>query len=436
MPRETDARKPIQQGLERLEETLARTRALRPAAQAQAGRLVEGRSTGALARPMGVGLVTLASLLLIGAIAAEARGLFWPGLVLAVVGMLALLAKRGELRRSQAPGRAQGSGPRVGMGATIASNAVLGSGTVVEMGATIGDSARLERGAVVRMGATIGRRAVLEEGATVSWGVSVGDGAVIGAGAVVAAGSEVQAGARVPPHTSMLPGTTWTSGRSGSTAALPQPAAVGLDPLSAALDPRAVRIGHACDRLEQEFARAPEPVRAMFGDSSLTLSSLRRTCLDLLEREQALRAESSPEALARLEQEKAALETRLAGVTDEPVRRSLSGAVAAITGQQQQRQLLQKSADRLEAELTRLIWTLDGMGTELLRARTAGAELYEGGGSALAQSVQQLHQEINSIAEALEELNRDDPEFDVRDAAGAHRADPAEVVVSRGVRVR
>jgi hypothetical protein len=88
------------------------------------------------------------------------------------------------------------------------------------------------------------------------------------------------------------------------------------------------------------------------------------------------------------------------------VRRSLSGAVTAIAAQHEQRRLLQNNADRLEAELTRLIWTMDGMGTELLRVRTAGAELAQGSTVEIAQSVQQLQDEINSIAEALEELHR------------------------------
>jgi hypothetical protein len=427
MPREPHSGKPLQQGLERLEETLARTRAPGQVLRSPAAPLVQGKSTGAAARPVGVGLLLVAALLLLGALVAESRGLVLPGLILGILGVLALLAKRGERLLSTARGQGQSSGPRIGMGATIASNAVLGSGTVVEMGATIGDSARLERGAVVRMGATIGRSALLEQGATVSWGASIGDGAVIGAGAVVAAGSDVQAGARVPPRMTLLPGTTWTKGMTGAAGVLPQPAAGGLEPRTAAPDPRTAGIEQACDRLEGEFARAPEPVRAMFGDSSLTISSLRRTCLDLLSREQALRAEASPEALARLGQEKAALEIRLASVSDEPVRRSLAGAVAAISRQQQQRRLFQNSADRLEAELTRLIWTVDGMGTELLRVRTAGAELYESSSSALAQSVEQLHEEINSIAEALEEVQRDQAEPGVSAEGGA----PHTTVASR-----
>jgi hypothetical protein len=39
----------------------------------------------------------------------------------------------------------------------------------------------------------------------------------------------------------------------------------------------------------------------MFGDVRTTLTSLRRTCLDLVARERALRAEATPEVLARLD---------------------------------------------------------------------------------------------------------------------------------------
>jgi carbonic anhydrase/acetyltransferase-like protein (isoleucine patch superfamily) len=317
-----------------------------------------------------------------------------------ILGLLALLKGRSSTRRLTTTSTT--GGPQVGMGATVAADAVLHDGSVVEMGATVGAGAVIERGAVVRMGASIGARAVLEAGAMVSWGASVHEGAVIGAGAVVAVGSDVAAGAHVPPHTSMAPGTNWTAALSGVRHAAPQL----RDDAELGADPRAEHIRKACDRLEDEYARAPELVRRMFGDARTTLSSLRRTCLDLLARERALRAEAAPAALQRLEQEQAALEARLTQVTDEQVRRSLSGAVAAIAAQREQRRLLQNNADRLEAELTRLIWTMDGMGTELLRVRTAGAELSQGGTAEIAQSVRQLQDEINSIAEALEELPR------------------------------
>jgi len=79
--------------------------------------------------------------------------------------------------------------------------------------------------------------------------------------------------------------------------------------------------------------------------------------------------------------------------------------VAAIAAQQEQLTLLENQADRLEAELTRLIWTVDGMSTELVRVRTAGVELYQGSTAEIARSVEQLQSEINNIAQALEEVN-------------------------------
>ena len=88
------------------------------------------------------------------------------------------------------------------------------------------------------------------------------------------------------------------------------------------------------------------------------------------------------------------------------MRQSLSGAVKAIAAQQAQLKALQNNADRLEAELTRLIWTIDGMGTELVRVRTAGTELYKGSTAEIAKSVEQLKDEINNIAQALEEVNQ------------------------------
>ncbi len=197
------------------------------------------------------------------------------------LGLVALLA-----RRKATPATAlatDSSGPQVGMGASIASDAVLREGSVVQMGATVGAravleqgalvemgasvgaGAVLEQGAVVRMGASVGPRALLEQGASVSWGASVGEGAVIGAGAVVAAGSEVAAGARVPAHTYLAPGTRWTAALSDGS---PLPTAQTRHEIETASDPRTEQISNACDRLEEEYTRAPEPVRAMFGETA------------------------------------------------------------------------------------------------------------------------------------------------------------------------
>jgi carbonic anhydrase/acetyltransferase-like protein (isoleucine patch superfamily) len=411
-------RRPLDHSLERLEDALARSRLPEePAAIERSAAPTPARTTASFARQLSVPLMAVLLVVLLG-MGAIAGSLYLIPALFTALGLMALFAQR---RAAPATALAIGStGPRVGMGATVASDtvlregsvvemgasvgaaAVLERGAVVEMGASIGAAAVLERGAVVRMGASVGPRAVLEEGALVSWGASVGEGAVVGAGAVVAAGADVAAGARVPAHTYLAPGTSWAAASSDRN---PLPAAQTGAARETEADPRAAQLGKACDRLEEEYARAPEPVRAMFGDTRATLSSLRRACVDLVARERALRAEASPEALTRLTQERAAIEARLALASDEQVRRSLAGAVAAIAAQHEQRKQLQNKADRVEAELTRLLWTVDGMGTELVRVRTAGAEVYQGSTAEIARSVDQLQDEINSIAQALEEVN-------------------------------
>src|SRR5439155_15909317 len=118
-----------------------------------------------------------------------------------------------------------------------------------------------------------------------------------------------------------------------------------------ALNNRAAAI---CDRLEQELRASPEHVRAFLGTSQETLASLRRTCEDLATREQAMREEAN---LTRLDEERAALEKRLAAESDPGLKQSLTGAIAAIEELKRQRELLRVGADRLEAEQSRLIYT-------------------------------------------------------------------------------
>jgi seryl-tRNA synthetase len=146
----------------------------------------------------------------------------------------------------------------------------------------------------------------------------------------------------------------------------------------------------------------------MLGASAQSATALRQTCKHLLEREQLLRRESSDESLKFLEQEKSELQKRIDSSSDESVRRSLSSAVAAIEEQRRQRGMLRQSADRLDAELTRLSWTLDGMGTQLVRLRSAGQEATSSPNEGVLQSMNQLGEEIDAITQALEQVARDD----------------------------
>jgi carbonic anhydrase/acetyltransferase-like protein (isoleucine patch superfamily) len=291
--------------------------------------------------------------------------------------------------------------PHIGMGAEVAEDAVIEPGATVEMGATVHAGAVVKSGAVVRMGATVGARAVLEAGAVVGYGADVDAGATVGQGALVGAGSTVKAGAHVPAGTRMMPGSTWSPGMGARAEPKPaQPAPVQ--------DPREARLLAACERIEAELRQAPEQVREFLGVSSETASGLRETCLGLLQRERMLRQECSPESLAFLDKEKAELEQRIAQATDPLVRQSLTQAVAAIDDQRRQRGLMHQNAERLDAELTRLMWTLDGMGAQLMRLRTAGPEAAGALDAEALRSVHQLHDEIDAIAEALDHVSRGD----------------------------
>jgi carbonic anhydrase/acetyltransferase-like protein (isoleucine patch superfamily) len=298
------------------------------------------------------------------------------------------------------------------------------------MGATVRAGAIVRAGAVVSWGATVGKGAVVERNAVVSWGATVRNGAVVGEGSVVSWGATVGKNAQMPAGTSLRAGATW-SGRGQlpavAVAALPANAPSGAVPASAALpasgaiaspaaiaapapiDPRQQRLDAVCARLEAELRDAPEQQRQMFGARAETIAALRKTCEGLLRREAELRREADGGALKRLTDERAALAARAAAETDEATRRSLEGAVAALDQQLRQRDLLKVAANRLEAEHTRLLYTLEGLASQFVRLRTAGAEASLAPRAEVEAGVQQLGAEIDAIADALDEVSRDAP---------------------------
>jgi acetyltransferase-like isoleucine patch superfamily enzyme len=344
------------------------------------------------------------------AIAGGRYSLIVPALLIGIAAGLVRLAAAG--RKAVDPTR-----PHVGVGADVGEGARLEPGSWVGAGASVGEGAHLEPGAVVGMGASVGKRAVLKRDAKVSAGSSVGDeavleagavvasgadvgrGATVGEGARVAAGASVGKGAYVPPGMRVRAGTSWNNidRGTGPVKAPPLPA----PPVA---DPRAARIDAGCAKLEAEIQQAPPQARDYLGASVSTVRALRETCHGLLRREQVLRAETSAAAATELEEGRAALQKRLDSAGDQHVRRSLASAVAAIDEQKRQRGLMAQTADRLDAELTRLLWTMDGMGAQLVRLRTAGAEVGAAGDLETARGVKKLQDEIGAIADALEEI--------------------------------
>gem|GEM_PF-6183715 len=326
----------------------------------------------------------------------------WPffGLAVAFGVSGGLFLARGLTQRHLSRSR----GPaHIGMGASVSSRALVEPGAVVEMGATIREGAIVRTGALVGMGATVGANAVIETGAVVSWGGTVRAGATVGANAVVGWGATVGKGVQVPPGMRLRAGATVSAGWLREHL----PGRPVVRPLPGARDPAEERATAACDRLTAELRAAPPQVRAFLGTSESTIASLRRTCEDLLRREQALLTEVDPVALGRLDDEKEQLEARLASATDESLRRSLGGAVLAIDEQRRQRNLLRLSADRLQAERMRLVYTLEGLASQFVRLRTAGADAGRASAASLEQGVRDLGTELDAIADALEEESKD-----------------------------
>ena len=442
----SDEPKDLEQTLRRIESALDGL----PSQRARPGQLAAGQPAAAFEGSFEAGsaagalgwrapAATLATLVLLGAgfTAAVATGHGEWGFAGAFASWVTFMSSAGWLARKLRAPR-QRARPHIGMGASIGRDAVVEPGATVEMGASVGAGAVIKSGAVVRMGASIGARAVLESDAVVSWGADVRKDAVVGAGARIGSGATVRSGAHVPAGTHIHPGGEWGGKKSreaakearrdqllrGETslqradkqdepeerAAAPGAGERAISPKEAAapLDPRVARFNAVFERIDAQLALAPTLLREHLGPSAGGVRALRATCDSLLSREQSLRVEASPEALAQLDAEKKGLEARIASTDDAQIRSSLERAVAAIAEQQRQRQLLSRSADRLDAELTRLFWTLDGLAAQLLRLRSAGADAAQAPDAALTQSVLQLQTEIEAIADALEQVAQDD----------------------------
>jgi carbonic anhydrase/acetyltransferase-like protein (isoleucine patch superfamily) len=319
------------------------------------------------------------------------------GVALGVAGAAVL-----GLRRPKPLG--PGAPAHIGMGASVSSSAMVEPGAIIQMGATVRKGATVRAGAVVGMGSTVGADAIIEKGALMGFGATVRAGAVLGERATLGWGATVGKGVQVPAGMRLRMGATVSAGWLREM--LP-----GIPPqspvLSSGRDPAEVRASAACDRLAAELRAAPEQVRKFLGASDATVTGLRRACEDLLRREQVVRSELEPASLGRLEQDKRALEERLGLETDDRIRQSLLGAVAALDEQRRQRELLRLSADRLQAERMRLVYTLEGLAAQFVRLRTAGAEAARMPSGDLEQGVKQLGAELDAIAEALDQESQE-----------------------------
>jgi hypothetical protein len=175
-------------------------------------------------------------------------------------------------------------------------------------------------------------------------------------------------------------------------------------------DPTLARIDDVCGRLLNEVRRGPEILRDVVRRPEETVKALRDGCHALAKREQELRSLVTPEDDARLLREREQLTKRLQAERDDVTRQRLQGALEALDDQRKQRSELMVSAGRMEAERTRLAFTLENLYTQVLRVRSADASSAEVAGKGLRQSLDRLGGEIGALAEALESVHSPEAE--------------------------
>ena len=166
-------------------------------------------------------------------------------------------------------------------------------------------------------------------------------------------------------------------------------------------DPRVARIHRLCEKILAELESGPPVVREVVTQPEATVGGLRQACLEIARREHELRSVLAAQDEAGLLAERDVLVARVANEQDEIVRDRLGQALRALEQQLAHRAELTTAATRLEAENTRILYTLENLHMQLLRARSTDLGAPELGGK-LRESLGELGTEIDSIAEALE----------------------------------
>ena len=172
-----------------------------------------------------------------------------------------------------------------------------------------------------------------------------------------------------------------------------------------AVDARLARVDELCDQLLEDIKTAPPVLRAIVQKPEETVQALRDGVHALERREREIRALSRPEDDARLQSERESLQRRLAAEQDTVTRQRLGEALEALEQQRSQRASLLTAASRLEAERTRLLYTLEGLHTQVLALRsTAESGQEQPAAERLRQSLDTLSSEVSAVAGALESV--------------------------------
>ncbi len=164
------------------------------------------------------------------------------------------------------------------------------------------------------------------------------------------------------------------------------------------------RIDALAGQILSELANGPAALREVVQRPEATIGGLQKGCHALAERQAQLAAVVSPEDDARLAREREALIVKRDAEQDGVTRERLSEALKALEAQQAERAQLRVQLGRLEAEQTRILYTLEGLRTQVLRAKTAQGAAADVAGDALRDGVTRLGDEIAAVADALEEI--------------------------------
>lgn len=171
------------------------------------------------------------------------------------------------------------------------------------------------------------------------------------------------------------------------------------------VDARLARVDELCDQLLADIKSAPPVLRQIVQRPEEAVEALRDGVHALERREREIRALARPEDDARLQSERDSLQRRLAAEQDAVTRQRLAQAVEALDQQRSQRASLLTAASRLEAERTRLLYTLEGLHTQVLAVRsTAEAGQEQVAADRLRESLDTLSSEVSAVAGALESV--------------------------------
>lgn len=164
------------------------------------------------------------------------------------------------------------------------------------------------------------------------------------------------------------------------------------------------RVDALCAALLESFRDGPDALKEVLHRPERTLNAVKDACHALYHREEALRKIASPEEDERLRYERLELTRKLDGAPDAVVRERLGAAIQSLDRQMEGRKALATSAARLEAERTRLRYTLEALQTEVLRVKSAdtGAAGVQG----IEQELARVGEELTAVADSIDAVSR------------------------------